>query len=133
MPVALTNITRSLLTISLVVLLATLPLSSGSAYRVLGQLEEAYEVMIDDVRFPANADGVVVFRPCDGCAQLSLRVIEDTTYQIDGFDLDYADFSQAIEAVRNESNVGEALGISIFFDIERQRVNRILVNRFPVD
>lgn len=111
-------------------LLMFLPATSSFGYRVIEQLEEAYEVFLDDVTFPVDIEGQIVFRPCGGCSPLSLRVQQQTVYEFDGLSMDLSSLLDAIETARETLPAEDIIGVTIFFDLRSERVNRVLLRRY---
>ncbi len=116
-------------------LLATLALLLGSispawASRVIEQTEDAYELVLGEVSLPRGETGTVIFRLCPGCTITSLRVTRATTYFVNGAPLEFADFLEAVEAIRRMSRGNQNTAVYLFFDIESRRINRLAVDHF---
>jgi hypothetical protein len=121
------NKPRAVVTLSILALAIA---SNAWAYRVVEQLENAYELVLSDVRLPSGVTGSVDFRACDDCALLSLRVTHETTFYIDDIPMNLADFLEAAEIIRQTTNAKGDASVSVFFGIASQRVNRLKLYRY---
>ena len=113
---------------SLILVLTTA--TSAWAYRMIEQLEDAHELRLIDVNLPGGATGLVRFLACDGCAMVSLRVTHRTTYYCDDTQMSLADFLQVTETIRLTADGTYLTGVSVFFDVASQRVNRLKLFRY---
>ncbi len=117
------------------VILATLALmlggmSSAWAYRVIEQNEDAYELVLGEVRLPRGVTGSVIFRACPTCTTTSLRVTRATTYFVNGAPLEFPEFLAAVQAIRQTDGGNRNTAVYVFLDIESRRVNRLQVDHF---
>jgi hypothetical protein len=103
-------------------------MSQASAYRVIEQLETAYELRLGVVTFPGDANGSVIFTPCSTCRTMSLRVSDQTRYFIAGQLVDLADFRERVDALRATID-GQQRGVFIYADNESLRVTRLALGR----
>ncbi len=103
-------------------------LSSAWAYRVLEQTEDAYELMLGEVSLPRGVAGTVIFKPCPDCNTRSLRVSRETLYFVNGLALELADFRAAAEVIRQTNGGNQNTAVYVFFDIDSQRVNRLMLD-----
>ncbi len=105
-------------------------ISSAWAYRVIEQTEAAYELVLGEIRLPRAVTGSVRFRPCPECRSTSLRVTGATIYSVNGTPLEFPDFLEAVQAVRQIDGGNQNTAVYVFFDIESRRVNRLQVDHF---
>ena len=105
-------------------------ISSAWAHRVIEQTEDAYELVLGEVRLPLGQTGSVIFRPCPACTVTSLRVTRATTYFVNGVPLEFPDFLAAAEAIRRISRGSQNTAVYVFFDIESRRINRLKIDHF---
>jgi len=61
--------------------IALLGISFASAGQVISQ---AYEIALGDFRAPVSQNGVAVFKKCEDCEQLLVRVTPATRYTVNG-------------------------------------------------
>ena len=113
---------------TLVLLLGSL--SSAWAYRVLEQTEDAYELMLGEVSLPRGAAGTVIFKPCPDCNTTAMRVSAETRYFVNGSPLELQDFLAWAEEIRKMDGGNQNTAVYIFFDIDSQRVNRLMLDHF---
>ncbi len=105
-------------------------ISSAWAVRVLEQPEDAYELALGDVSLPSGVTGSVRFRECPACRTISLRVTNATTYFVNGTRLEFPDFLEAAEAIRQMDHGNDRTAVYVFFDVESRRVNRLVLDHF---
>lgn len=105
-------------------------ISSAWAGRALVQTEDAYELVLGEVRLPRAITGSVRFRACPKCRPTSLRVTGATTYSVNGTPLEFPDFLEAVEAIRKLDGGNRNTAVYVFFDIESRRINRLHVDHF---
>ena len=105
-------------------------ISSAWAHRVIEQTEDAYELVLGEVRLPLGQTGSVIFRPCPACTVTSLRVTRATTYFVNGVPLEFPDFLAAAEAIRRISRGSQNTAVYVFFDIESRRIIRLAIDHF---
>lgn len=113
---------RALITVTALALGAT---SSAWAYRVLEQIEDAYELSLGAVRLPADERATVVFTACESCRTTALRVTEATRYFANSAELPLADLREIADDLRATSEGRSSSLVYIYFDIASMRVNRI--------
>jgi len=116
------------------VLLVTIALGVGSlspawAYRVLEQLEQAYELQLGQVTLPAGADGSVVFTPCSTCRTMSLRVSQATVYSVGESLVDLATLRRQADSLRATADGQRRTGVYVFYDPASLRVTRLTLSR----
>ena len=105
-------------------------LSSAWAYRVIEQAEDAYELVLGEVSLPARATGSIIFNPCPDCTTTSLRVSRATSYVVNGVSLEFPDFIEAAEVIRDMDGGSQNTAVYVFFDVESKRVNRLVLAHF---
>jgi len=108
--------------------LAAGTLSPAWAYRVLEQLEQAYELALGQVRLPDGANGTVVFTPCSTCTTQSLRVTPATVYSLGGSLVDLATLREQAESLRATVDGQTRTGVYIFYDTASLRVTRLTLS-----
>ena len=119
---------KQLVAISAILLLTYV--GSASAYRVIEQTEESYELALADVTFPRSAIGTVRFKSCRDCSSVSLRTTERTTYIVNRATLSFPEFFElAKDFSENRSEEGST-AVYIFVDIETQQIKRVALDHF---
>ena len=113
---------------TLVLVLGTI--SSAWAARTIEQVEDAYELVLGEVSLPQRVTGTVSFRTCPTCTRTALRVTSATTYVVNGAALEFADFLEAAEAIRQINGGNENTAVYVFVDIKSRQVNRLEVDHF---
>ncbi|MFB3112122.1 MAG: hypothetical protein ACE10G_08820 [Gemmatimonadales bacterium] len=113
---------------TLVLVLGTV--SSAWAARTIEQVEDAYELVLGEVSLPQRVTGTVSFRTCPTCTRTALRVTNETTYVVNGAALEFADFLEAAEAIRQINGGNENTAVYVFVDIKSRQVNRLEVDHF---
>ena len=113
---------------TLVLVLGTI--SAAWAARTIEQVEDAYELVLGEVSLPRRVTGTVSFRTCPTCTRTALRVTNETTYVVNGATLEFADFLEAAEAIRQIDGGNENSAVYVFVDIQSHRVNRLEVDHF---
>jgi hypothetical protein len=103
-------------------------LSPAWAYRVLEQLEQAYELQLGQVRLPDGANGTVVFTPCSTCTTQSLRVTQETTYTISGSPVDLLTLREQADSLRATVDGQTRAAVYIFYDPASLRVRRLTLS-----
>ena len=105
-------------------------ISSAWAYRVIEQIEGAYELLLGEVRLPRGETSSVLFKPCETCTITLLRVDSTTTYFVNGEPLKFSDFLGAVEAIRQLDGGNQNTAVYVFFDVQSRRVTRLLIDHF---
>ncbi len=113
---------------TLVLLLGSL--SSAWAYRVIEQTEDAYELMLGEVSLPRSAAGTVIFKPCPDCNTTALRVSAETLYFVNGSPMELSDFLARAEEIRKMDGGNQNTAVYLFYDVDSQRVNRLMLDHF---
>ena len=117
-------------TAAVLIALATLATTNSWGYRVIAQPEEAYEFLLSEVTLPATTTGVIRFLDCSECVATSLRVAAATTYQLNGVAMSLDALLLADESIRETEAGDENTAVTVFFDVETLRVNRIAVENY---
>ena len=102
-------------------------LSTGWSYRIVEQLEDAYELSIADLNLPDRANGSVSFQPCAGCAIVSLRLQAGSVFRVDGVELDFADFLSAVTRIQDSDGSENRAIVGVFFSASTGVLTRIEV------
>lgn len=100
-------------------------LNSAWAYRVLEQVEQAYELKLGVVTLPGGPNGSVVFTPCSTCRTMSLRVTEGTRYSVGGSPVDLATLRERADALRATVDGQMKVGVYVYVDPATLRVTRL--------
>ncbi len=108
--------------------LAAGTLSPAWAYRVLEQLEQAYELQLGQVRLPDGTTGTVVFTPCNTCRTMSLRVTEETSYSVNRSPVDLPTLRQQADSLRATVDGQTRAAVYIFYDPASLRVTRLTLS-----
>lgn len=115
------------------VMIATIALCVGMlspawAYRVLEQVEQAYELQLGQVTLPDGTTGTVVFTPCSTCRTLSLRVTEETAYAVGGSPVDLLTLRRQADSLRATVDGQTRTGVYIFYEPASLRVTRLTLS-----
>ena len=108
---------------------ATILIGTAEA-REMTLVEGAYEASLGNVTMPGSTAGTVLFRTCNDCDTTGLRVSSATVFQVSGTPMTYADFTRAVEAIRQTDGGNGMTLVAIYYDLERTTVTRI--NVLPV-
>ncbi|HEX9875822.1 MAG TPA: hypothetical protein VGC50_04130 [Gammaproteobacteria bacterium] len=100
-------------------------LSSAWAYRVLDQIENAYELTLGVVTLPAGSSGSVIFTACETCRTTSLRVSAETTYFANGSQVSLADLRGLADRLRATAAGRERTAVYVFYDPRTLQVTRL--------
>ena len=99
-----------------------------SATRVLEQIEDAYEVPLGEVSLPRSVAGTVIFKPCEACKTVALRVSPQTLYSVDGHLVILQDLLKAAEEIRQTNGGNSETLVYVFFEPESRRVTRLALD-----
>ena len=105
-------------------------ISSAWAYRVMEQVEDAYELVLGEVILPRGVSSSLIIRPCSDCMTTSLRVNRETAYFVNGATMEFPDFIKAAEAIRDMDDGNQNTAVYVFFDIESRQINRLMLDHF---
>ncbi len=62
-------------------------------------LQKGYEVSLGNLRLPANENGTIAFRECDGCTFITKRVNAETRWVLNGQRVSLEKFREGVLAV----------------------------------
>lgn len=110
-----------------VTLALALALSGTALARDLELVEGAYELSLEGTIMPGSTAGSVIFRPCDTCDRVSLRVDSHTQYLLNDRRLALPDFNAGIEAIRARDGAVEQTTVTVYYGLENRQVTRISV------
>jgi hypothetical protein len=100
---------------------------SAHALRVIEDVEDSVELALSDLKLPADATGTVTYRTCATCALESHSLTAETRFELNGRAMAFDEFSGAIDEIRDTPSV-EARGLAgVFFDLNTERVTRVIV------
>ena len=119
---------RIVYTVIAVLTLALATATNAWAYRVLGQIEDAYELALDQVTLPSRETGSISFRVCESCPTTFLSVTTATKYQRSGEQMNLSDFIALVDEIRNVNSGVRRDLIYVFINIESKRVTRIVLD-----
>jgi hypothetical protein len=108
-------------------ILASTLISEASAYRVIAQLETAYELRLSGVELPTEETGYVRFQACTTCTRLSLPVSGETLFSINGSAATITEFAEYAQTLLGASNRGLSAGVTVFLNTESQQVTRLIL------
>jgi hypothetical protein len=110
--------------------LAAATASPAWAYRVLEQLEQAYELQLGQVRLPDRSTGSVIFTACDTCRTISLRVSDATVYSIDETLVSLTDLNRRADSLLATIDGPKRAGVFVFYDPTSLRVTRLILSPY---
>jgi len=110
-----------------VALLAGVFASTAHAFRVLEQVEYSVELMLRELKLPADVGGTVQYRACASCSVKTHAVTAETKYILNERVLPLAEFLAEIETIRDRPSVQERTIAGVFLDINTERVNKVVV------
>jgi len=61
----------------------------------------AYELALSDVTVPPSQNSKLMFKECDDCDYMSIRLTPNTQYKINGRSVRFDQFREAIRGIRN--------------------------------
>ena len=108
-------------------ILASTLVSETWAYRVIAQLEAAYELRLSGVELPTEETGYVRFQACATCTRLSLPVSGETSFLINGSAATIAEFAEYAQTLLGVSNRGLSAGVTVFVNTKSQHVTRLIL------
>lgn len=100
--------------------------ASAQGRRSLEQVEKSYELVIDQVTLPSSGVGTVIFKECDTCQPVALRVNGGTQYFLNGTAVPLANLQRAAAALRQQRRATD-IGVYVHYDIASKDVTRIRV------
>lgn len=111
----------------IVALVLAFALSGSLLARDLELVESAYELSLAGTLMPGGAAGSVIFRPCDACDTVSLRVDSGTRYYLDNRPLTLADFLAGVDDIRKRNGAAENTSVTVYYALRNRQVTRISV------
>jgi hypothetical protein len=82
-------------TLAAIAAIAMLSLSATAATNFV-PVTQTYEVAIGDFQAPISTNAMAIFKPCDKCDSMSLRVTPNTQYIVNGKSVTLQKFRDAI-------------------------------------
>ena len=67
-------------------------------------ISQAYEILLSNFQAPISASSTIVFRECDDCEPMHVRVNESTQYSINGRSVRLEDFRSALLQADDHDN-----------------------------
>lgn len=110
-----------------IIAVSSTPLAPSWGYRVVEQIEEAYELSIGELELPDRVSGSVTFRPCDTCSIISLRLQTSSRFRIDGTELDFTEFAAAVLRIQESDDSGNQAIAGVFISMSTGILTRIEV------
>ena len=98
-----------------------LALSAAADNRLI---QKAYEVALSDLRLPQVEDGTIMFKECEACEYLQIRVGAGTTYRLNGQAIPLAEFRSALLNVADR----EGQLVTVLRHLELDVVTSVAVN-----
>jgi hypothetical protein len=100
-------------------------MSQAGAYRVIEQIEQAYELRLGAVTLPDGTSDTVIFTPCSTCRTMSLRVSDQTRYFIAGQPVELGELRERADALRATIDGQQRVGVYVYYDPASLRVTRL--------
>jgi hypothetical protein len=101
--------------------------SASHAGRTLELVEGAHELVLGNVIMPDSASGLAVFKLCTSCEPTGVQVGAQTRYFINDRELELGAFLEEVGLIR-ETDGSDALGVGIYYELQTNRVSRIVVH-----
>ena len=98
-----------------------LALSAAADNRLI---QKAYEVALSDLRLPQVEDGTMMFKQCETCEYLQVRVGTGTTYRLNGQAMPLAEFRTALLNVADR----EGQPVTVLHHLELDVVTNVALN-----
>jgi hypothetical protein len=87
-------------------------------------IQRAYEVALSDLRLPQEEGGALMFKSCDDCEYLRVRVGTGTTYRLNGQVMSLTKFRAALLSVEDR----EGQPVTVLHHLELDLVTNVAVN-----
>jgi hypothetical protein len=87
-------------------------------------IAQAYEIVLENFRAPATANGSVAFQECEECTRMSVRVTSGTLYKVNGKAVKLEDFKKAIAYVNDRDEVV----LTVLHHLESDTIEMIAVS-----
>jgi hypothetical protein len=118
------------MTIRIFAILALLGfVGSANAFRVIGQPERPFELILSQLTLPRDTGGTVTVRECDTCRVSTRRFVDGAKFVVDGRELRYADFLQVVADIRASTRANDTTVANVYVDIATERVTRVAIRR----
>lgn len=109
-------------TLAAIAALAMISLSATAGTNFV-PVTQTYEVAIGDFQAPISANGMAIFKPCDKCDRISIRVTPDTRYIVNGKAITLDKFRAAI----SDADRGALIPVAVMEHLESKTVVSIKV------
>jgi len=109
-------------TLAAIAALAMISLSATAGTNFV-PVTQTYEVAIGDFQAPISANGMAIFKTCDKCDRISIRVTPDTRYVVNGKSLTLDKFRAAI----SQADRSALIPVAIMQHLESKTVVSIRV------
>ena len=105
--------------------LFALGIATGTSAYEVEQIEDAYELSLDSVSFPASVAGSITFRSCTDCSLISMRLNSATRYRVNGTETTMPDFLTTVARIRESRTDIENSDVAVFFNLQTGQLTRI--------
>jgi hypothetical protein len=113
--------------VTAVALLIGVLATSAHALRVIEEFENSVELALSELKLPADATGTVTYRTCATCALEAHSLTEETQFDLNGQLMAFDEFLAAIDEIRDMPSVEARALAGVFFDLNTERVTRVIV------
>jgi hypothetical protein len=104
----------------IIIVLLGLGLAASGGAEVISK---AYELKLSNFQAPASQNGSVIFKECDDCSPVIVRVTAATRYAINGTEVGLTDFAKAIMQANDRENTF----VGVLHHLESNTVKSIAV------
>ena len=101
-------------------ILLSLALPAAADWAVI---EDAFEVSLNEVRLPRNANGTIGFKKCSSCDFVTKRVNGNTQYQLNGKAIPLRKFREAVSAAAGQPDQAA----TVFHHVKSDQITKISV------
>jgi hypothetical protein len=84
-------------------------------------ISQAYEILLNNFQAPVSASSTIVFKECDECEAMHVRVNETTRYSINGRSVRLEDFRIAVLQASDREN----MAVTVLHHLESNTVESI--------
>jgi hypothetical protein len=113
---------------ALFALLAMLGLGSLGHSQTLELIEGAYELRLGNVTFPRSIADSLIFRSCDDCAPMVLRIDTDTQFSTSEGILPLPDFLDRAAELAGAPATGSRTPLTVYYDLATLRATRVRIH-----
>ena len=106
-------------------------LANANATRVLDPVESAVEVAIENLNLPTDAAGTVTLRGCADCAYRSHRLSAGALFRLNRKSATFQEVLEYVAATRQSRAAMDDMLVTVFLDVNTERVTRISISRAP--